>query len=205
MCLVPREVVIAVDGRHSQELRRGADPACIFSLAFSKEVSPSFLAVSSDKKTVHVFTVVGGEHAQRLGGGGEEAGAPPARAAPGGVAVWRSYIEVLGGLNRCEHRASHNHNVSQSVLPSSIFSSERSFAQFRLPDEEGRTAIGTLRFFVPIVCCDTPTRPGFGQQPNTLLVIGSSGTFYVASFDMERGGPCEERHSCRFLDLASDL
>lgn len=85
------------------------------------------------------------------------------------------------------HKLHVTTQYAQSVLPTSIFSSERSFAQFRLPDEEGRTAVG------------------FGQQANTLLVIGSSGTFYVASFDMERGGPCEERHSCRFLELTTDL
>lgn len=40
-----------------QELRRGADPARIFSIAFSRGDPPDFLAVSSDKGTVHVFNL----------------------------------------------------------------------------------------------------------------------------------------------------
>ena len=40
-----------------QELRRGADPATIFSIAFSRGDVPEFVAVSSDKGTVHVFNL----------------------------------------------------------------------------------------------------------------------------------------------------
>lgn len=40
-----------------QELRRGADPARIFSIAFSRGDIPQFVAVSSDKGTVHVFNL----------------------------------------------------------------------------------------------------------------------------------------------------
>lgn len=40
-----------------QELRRGADPARIFSVAFSRGPIPEYVAVSSDKGTVHVFTL----------------------------------------------------------------------------------------------------------------------------------------------------
>ena len=40
-----------------QELRRGADPAQIFSIAFSRGESPDFVAVTSDKHTVHVFNL----------------------------------------------------------------------------------------------------------------------------------------------------
>ena len=40
-----------------QELRRGADPARIFSIAFSRGDIPEFVAVSSDKGTVHVFNL----------------------------------------------------------------------------------------------------------------------------------------------------
>ena len=47
--------------RCKQELRRGADPACIYSLAFSRAETPEWLAVSSDKGTVHVFKLTIGE------------------------------------------------------------------------------------------------------------------------------------------------
>jgi hypothetical protein len=42
---------------HTQELRRGADPAVVHSLAFSRGCE--WLAVSSDKSTVHVFALGG--------------------------------------------------------------------------------------------------------------------------------------------------
>ena len=40
-----------------QELRRGVEGACIYSLAFSKGDSPEWLAVSSDKGTIHIFSL----------------------------------------------------------------------------------------------------------------------------------------------------
>lgn len=49
-----------------QELRRGADPACIYSLAFSRGDVPEWLAVSSDKGTVHVFSLAMGERAAKV-------------------------------------------------------------------------------------------------------------------------------------------
>ncbi len=100
-----------------QELRRGADPACIYSLAFSKETAPNFLAVSSDKKTVHVFSLVGGEHHQRhqqAGGGEEDAGGGVGhKASPGGGGGWRAYLGVCGV---CEATTS----VSQPLTHQSI-------------------------------------------------------------------------------------
>lgn len=52
------------------ELRRGIDPAAIFSLAFNP--SGTMLACTSDKSTLHVFDIPKGK---RLGGQGED-GAP---------------------------------------------------------------------------------------------------------------------------------
>ncbi|ONK68244.1 uncharacterized protein A4U43_C05F9230 [Asparagus officinalis] len=48
-------VFSAVDGTLLQEVRRGADRAEIYSLAFSENMK--WLAVSSDKGTVHVFNL----------------------------------------------------------------------------------------------------------------------------------------------------
>ena len=51
------------------------------------------------------------------------------------------------------------------------FKSERSFAQFRLP-EESKAIVG------------------FGQQQNTLAVVSTEGAFYKASLDPAKGGMC---------------
>ena len=45
------------EGSKLQELRRGSDPAHIYSLAFSRGERPEWLAVSSDKGTVHAFSL----------------------------------------------------------------------------------------------------------------------------------------------------
>ncbi len=61
------------------------------------------------------------------------------------------------------------------------FASERSFAQFRL-SEEVRSVVG------------------FASTPATIVVVSSSGAFYTASFNPQRGGICEQRHFARFLE-----
>ena len=61
------------------------------------------------------------------------------------------------------------------------FNSERSFAQFRLPDAF-RTAVG------------------WGREPNTLLLISSAGSFYRLGFDPDKGGACEQLAYCQWLE-----
>ena len=71
----------------------------------------------------------------------------------------------------------------QSYLPvgASYFSSERSFAQLRLPDAH-RALVG------------------FGRDPTTLLVVSSTGGFYKASFDPEKGGNCEQQSFVQWME-----
>ena len=47
------------DGTPLQEVRRGSDKAEIYSIAFDK--NSDFIACSSDKGTIHIFTVVKGK------------------------------------------------------------------------------------------------------------------------------------------------
>ena len=61
------------------------------------------------------------------------------------------------------------------------FASERSFAQFRLP-EDSRSVVA------------------FGSSPTTVLVVSASGAFYTASFDPVKGGRCEQRSLSRFIE-----
>ena len=58
-----------------QELRRGADPACIYSIAFSRGERPQWLALSSDKGTVHVFSLDSRQPAPEVRNGPSDAGA----------------------------------------------------------------------------------------------------------------------------------
>ena len=42
------------------------------------------------------------------------------------------------------------------------------------------------------------TLVGFGKESTTLLVVSATGGFYKASFDLERGGPCEQQSVVQF-------
>lgn len=45
------------DGSKLRELRRGTDTARIYSVCFSRGDAPDWLAVTSDKRTVHIFNL----------------------------------------------------------------------------------------------------------------------------------------------------
>lgn len=68
----------------------------------------------------------------------------------------------------------------QSWLPVPYFASERSFAQFKLPEA-------------------TRSIVGFGPQQTTLLVVSTTGTFYSATFDADKGGNCQQQTLSSFL------
>lgn len=70
----------------------------------------------------------------------------------------------------------------QAIFPVSYFASERSFAQYRLPEDVRSTV-------------------GFGPQPNTLVIVSASGSFYTAAFDEHKGGACQQLSFCTFLEL----
>lgn len=113
-------------------------------MAFSPE--GDFLALSSDKGTVHVY-VINARPGQVMPAGpqdeaeaaGGEAASPSQRKAPGNKSSTFSMIK--------------------GILPK-YFSSEWSFAQFRLPES-------------------TPTAiVAFGAQKDALVVVGTNGAFF---------------------------
>jgi len=116
-------------GTRLQELRRGADRAEIHSLAFSPD--GDWLAVSSDKGTVHIFAI--GRQQPTLGSSGSGALGTDAGAAAGNAK------SSLLRLSR--------------VLPA-YFSSEWSLAQFRVPDYRCIAAFGADPHTVVIICAN---------------------------------------------------
>ncbi|CAN1311479.1 Autophagy-related protein 18d [Linum perenne] len=118
-----------MDGTRLQEVRRGVNGAEIYGIALSPDVQ--WLAVSSDKGTVHIFSL-------RVRVAGEDSSSHPNewRFSPPNIYVLK-YLRFL--------------MFPPGVLPK-YFSSEWSFAQFRLPEETHFIA-------------------AFGSQ-NTVIVVG---------------------------------
>jgi WD40 repeat protein len=113
------------DGKLLQELRRGADKADIHCIAFDK--TSHWLACTSDKGTVHVFSLAAACKATfKAAPAPDSPGAkPPAAGAPGSGEVKNptSVFKFMKGIF-------------------SYFSSEWSFAQFRIPDSHSVVAFG---------------------------------------------------------------
>ncbi|KAL8109355.1 autophagy-related protein 18a-like [Apium graveolens] len=143
-----------LDGLLLQEVRRGSLSADIYSLAFSS--TAQWLAVSSDKGTVHVF---------RLKVDSESPG------------IDRSNSTKSSTITS----AVSNLPFLKGMLPG-YFSSEWSVAQFRVP--EGSEYI-----------------VGFGQQKNTVVIIGMNGSFFRCQFDPDSGG---EMKQLEFYNLLKD-
>lgn len=139
-------------GEKLQEVRRGADRAEIYSICFN--YNSQWLAVSSDKGTVHVFKL---NHAtQSTSKHGED---KP-------VANPKSSLSFM-----------------KTILPS-YFSSEWSFAQFKIPDVK--------------------TIVAFGAEKNSLIIVSADGSFYKALFDPEDGGDCAKEQYDKFVKGPDD-
>eukprot|EP00486_Rosalina_sp_Unknown_P012605 CAMPEP_0201591910 /NCGR_PEP_ID=MMETSP0190_2-20130828/189950_1 /ASSEMBLY_ACC=CAM_ASM_000263 /TAXON_ID=37353 /ORGANISM="Rosalina sp." /LENGTH=374 /DNA_ID=CAMNT_0048050441 /DNA_START=805 /DNA_END=1930 /DNA_ORIENTATION=+ len=160
-------------GKQIQELRRGADHAEIQSLCFSPKTS-SYLAVSSDKGTIHIFKVKKGG-AQKNGKNANKAKAKDNDE--------EKQNDNQGSAAKPDSNSKKKNPVSalsafKTVLPR-YFSSEWSLAQFRVPDV--RTIVA------------------FGSDETTIVVVSSDGTFYKAKFDPVNGGDCQKLKDEQFL------
>lgn len=159
-------------GTSLQEVRRGADKAEIYSIAFNN--NSQWLACSSDKGTIHVFRMLSPPTTIPEG----EAKAAPAAAAAASTAV--------ATVNPDEPKVNPRSSLSfiSKILPK-YFSSEWSFAQFRVPD---------IRCIV-----------AFGSEPHSIIVVGADGSFYKALFDPDKPGQeCAQEHYDRFIKVPEE-
>lgn len=158
-----------MDGTCLQEVRRGLDKAEICSIALSPNVQ--WLAVSSDKGTVHIFNLrvrVAGEDARN------------GQSAIAGPRMDRKYSS--GYMEPLSSNASSSLSFMKGILPK-YFSSEWSFAQFRLPE--------VTRYIT-----------AFGDQA-TVMMVGLDGSFYRCSFDPVNGGEMVLKEFFQFLKASS--
>ncbi|CAN6565238.1 unnamed protein product [Malus baccata var. baccata] len=162
-----------MDGTRLQEVRRGVDRAEIYSIALSPNVQ--WLAASSDKGTVHIFSL-------RVRVFGEVLSAH--NSAQGAAMFQQNSSNSLDPLISPSTGANSSSSLSfmGGVLPK-YFSSERSFARFHLPE-------------------DTQFIAAFGSQ-NTVIIVGMDGSFYKCSFDPVNGGEMVQQEYVRFLKTES--
>ncbi|XP_010525421.1 PREDICTED: autophagy-related protein 18c-like [Tarenaya hassleriana] len=160
-----------MDGTRLQEVRRGVDRADIYSIALSPNVQ--WLAVSSDKGTVHVFSL-------RVRVVGEDSHSSESAA----LLAQQTFSNSLGAIVSPTTGTNPSSSLSfmRGVLPK-YFSSEWSFAQFRVPE--------ITQFFA-----------AFGCQ-NTVAIIGMDGSFYRCSFDPVNGGEMTRLEYFRYLRAES--
>jgi WD repeat-containing protein 45 len=164
-------------GELLQELRRGTDRAEIYGLVFNQNAS--LLACTSDKGTVHIFKLSDAVHessdASTSGGAfnassshSHDANFQPITSTSGTLHVEEQHED---SVNTASHASTGNKSSSLSfmkaVLPK-YFSSEWSFAQFRIPQTR------------PAIAC-------FGPEPNTLIVVTADGAYFKANFGPSGG------------------
>ncbi|KAI4385615.1 hypothetical protein MLD38_003618 [Melastoma candidum] len=159
-----------VDGTRLQEVRRGVDRAEIYNIALSPNVQ--WLAVSSDKGTVHIFGL-------RVRVASEDTTADSSGARNPSL-LYQNSSNALESLLPPNTGANPGSSLSfmRGVLPK-YFSSEWSFAQFLLPEQ-------------------TQFIAAFGSQ-NTVVIAGMDGSFYRCSFDPVNGGQMLQQEYVRFL------
>ncbi|KAL2649683.1 hypothetical protein R1flu_017811 [Riccia fluitans] len=155
------------DGTKLQELRRGADRADIYSINFSP--STHWIVCSSDKGTVHVFSLasLGGQDARF-------AEAKNLNVNSGSLLMAGSAL-----LSYAASNAGSSLSFMKGVLPK-YFSSEWSFAQFRVPE-------------------DTHAIAAFGPEKNSVVIVCANGSFYRCSFDPVAGGEMVQQQYERYI------
>ncbi|CAL0319603.1 unnamed protein product [Lupinus luteus] len=161
-----------MDGSRLQEVRRGIHSAEINSIALSPKVQ--WLAASSDKGTVHIFSL-------KVRVSGEDSITHPN--SPQGPAPFHqnssTSVDPFVSPNTGANPISLLYCM-RGILPK-YFSSESSFAQFHLP--------GNTQFIV-----------AFGSL-NSVMIVGMDGSFYRCSFDPVHGGEMVQQEYVRFVNL----
>lgn len=197
-------------GEPLRELRRGMDRAEIYCIAFNP--ASTFIACSSDKGTVHIYSLTGAVPKSKNAGSSDtnalETGESARNnsvnpATPGAKDGSSEYDSNKAAANTTmspagtdtaaasttsnKLMAGKGINFLKGILPGSLvpkyFESEWSFAQVR--GIEGRS-----------ICA-------FGKDPSRIVVVSADGTFIVSSF--EDGGDCARVSTAKFLRSRDDV
>jgi len=160
-------------GHRLMELRRGAEPAEIQCLNFNHDCS--FLLVSSDHGTVHLFRLLA-----------QDADAAASASAPVEAATSQGQVAADDSSNNPRSTFAFMQNLLPKSLTPTYIQSQWSFAQFRLP--------GSEKQLTRTICAFGPEK-----DASTFLVVSADGTFFKCGFDVLKGGDCYREDWQRFL------
>ena len=209
-----------MEGTLLHEFRRGADRAKIHCLAFSGETCgdrfgtptdrikagdasacPAWLAATSDKGTVHVWSLADDQAARRAANDGD--GSTPNRVRRSSSVTTSPRDGVADGSGTKssaseENQKSPNNPTSalsflRGVLPK-YFSSEWSFAHFRLPDAS-HSCVAFASTAAAVAEDEHTTEPPpirAGDRYRTLHVVTGTGGFHTLRFDTKKPGECQQ-------------
>jgi len=156
-------------GNQLRELRRGADKAEIFSLAFHP--SSKWICVSSDKGTVHLYGLTEDSVPTE---GQQTSEQDKEREKEKEKEKEKDKNKGKGDEVKTRHSSLA---FMKDILPS-YFSSEWSFAQFHVPESHCLVA--------------------FGNESNTIIAVCADGSYYKYSFDPLKGGDCKQETTAKF-------
>nr|BAB39916.1 P0028E10.20 [Oryza sativa Japonica Group] len=203
-----------MDGTRLQEVRRGLDKADIYSIALSPNVQ--WLAVSSDKGTVHIFSLrvrVAGEDASNE----QRSLEGPRMDHQNSSSSIDPLIQTNTGSNASSSLSFMKGKRHVLVIQCRILLSERQSGQ--LDQLIGQLMVNRLinplnqriktrilpkyfssewsfaQFHLPEV---TRYIVAFGAQ-NTVMMVGLDGSFYRCSFDQVNGGQMLQKEYFRFI------
>ncbi|KAF1330272.1 hypothetical protein FI667_g5249, partial [Globisporangium splendens] len=196
-------------GQIMQELRRGADRAEIYSICFSP--NSQLLACSSDKGTVHVFAMTTEGSGTTGTFSNEQSSISPAAPALPAQHYSNASNGPRSGVGDEEGTENSKSSFSfmRGLLPK-YFSSEWSFAQFRVPETrticafgaEKNTIIGEKHavFGIAAICLHQLISCWLFSRCHT--VVGADGSFYKAVFDAN--GECQNTSYSKFIQSDED-
>lgn len=189
--------------------------ACIYSLAFSKGEQPDWLAVSSDKGTIHIFSL---QQKMPLSPDSAPNGAPerdnnqPKNPLSALSFVSVSYLSALGPHPMC--RLDRSSSCGKCTCSQSRRRLPDLLVKARPLQDTSSSGLGgqglvsqslSLQSILPVSYFasersfaqlrlreEAHSVVGFGQHPNTINVVSAKGSFYTANFDTVRGGLCSQ-------------
>lgn len=197
-------------GEILKELRRGMDRAVIYCIAFNR--SSNFIACSSDKGTVHIFSLSDQNSSAAGSGGGGGAGAQQGQLAansggsqPGPATPQQTTAQAQQSPNAQSPQqppaqqppTNTDGDGSSSQNTKSNFAFVRRILPIAVPKY-----VESEWSFAQIHGLDSTTICAFGQDPHTIIVVSADGSYLLSSF--AEPGECERLSYARFIRSAEE-